>query len=309
MSLGDVTGRLTGKVAIVTGAGQTPGETVGNGKAIALLFARAGASVLCVDRDMDRAEATVSEIIAEGGKAQAFAADVSEAGDATAIANAAEEAFGPPDILINNVGIGDAGDGPAHKLTEEAFDRTLKINLKGAWLVTKAVLPGMRDRRAGAIVNISSLASLAGGFQMAYEMSKAGMNRMTQSVAMSGASRGVRCNAILPGLIDTPMAIRGIARMRGIPEDDLRKERAARVPNGLHGVRLGHGACSFVPRQRRSTLHHRCLVARRWRWQRTDWMSLTGNALAVGALSPVTKLSRLRSLFVSRHCGALAGRG
>ena len=92
-----------------------------------------------------------------------------------------------------------------------------------------------RDRRAGAIVNISSLASLAGGFQMAYEMSKAGMNRMTQSVAMSGASRGVRCNAILPGLMDTPMAIRGISKMRGIPEGDLRKERAARVPMGFMG--------------------------------------------------------------------------
>nr|WP_321510082.1 SDR family NAD(P)-dependent oxidoreductase [uncultured Hyphomonas sp.] len=235
MSLGDVTGRLSGKVAIITGAGQTPGEMVGNGKAIALLFAQAGASVLCVDQDKDRAEATVSEITRAGGKAQFFAADVSDPQGAAAIAEASEAAFGPPDILINNVGIGDAGDGPAHKLTEEAFDRTLRVNLKGAWLVTKAVLPGMRDRRAGAIVNISSLASLAGGFQMAYEMSKAGMNRMTQSVAMSGASRGVRCNAILPGLMDTPMAIRGISNMRGIPEDDLRKERAARVPMGFMG--------------------------------------------------------------------------
>lgn len=235
MSLADVTGRLTGKVAIVTGAGQTPGETVGNGKAIALLFARAGASVLCVDRDFDRAEATVAEILAEGGSAQARAADISDPDDAAAIAAAAAEAFGPPDILVNNVGIGDAGDGPPHKLTEEAFDRTLKINLKGAWLVSKAVLPGMRARGAGAIVNISSLASLAGGFQMAYEVSKAGMNRMTLSVAMSGASRGVRCNAILPGLMDTPMAIRGIAKMRGVPEDELRQERAARVPMGFMG--------------------------------------------------------------------------
>lgn len=235
MSLGDVAGRLAGKVAIVTGAGQTPGETVGNGKAIALLFARAGASVLCVDRDMDRAEATVSEIVADGGKANAFAADVSQPDEAALIAAAAEEAFGKPDILVNNVGIGDAGDGPPHKLSEEAFDRTLRINLKGAWLVTKAVLPGMRERGSGAIVNISSLASLAGGFQMAYEVSKAGMNRMTLSVAMSGASRGVRCNAVLPGLMDTPMAIRGIAKMRGIPEEDLRKERAARVPMGFMG--------------------------------------------------------------------------
>lgn len=236
MSLGDVAGRLAGKVAIVTGAGQTPGETIGNGKAIALLFARAGASVLCVDRDSDRAESTASEILAEGGRAKAIAADISKPEDADAITAAASEAFGPVDILVNNVGIGDAGDGPPHKLTEEALDRTLRINLKGAWLVTKAVMPGMLERRVGAIVNISSLASIAGGFQMAYEVSKAGMNRMTQSVAMAGASRGVRCNAITPGLMDTPMAIRGIAAMRGVSEEDLRKERAARVPMKFMGT-------------------------------------------------------------------------
>jgi NAD(P)-dependent dehydrogenase (short-subunit alcohol dehydrogenase family) len=113
MSLADVTGRLSGKVAIVTGAGQTPGETVGNGKATALLFARAGASVLCVDRDLDRAEATVADILAEGGSVKALAADVSDPDDAAAIAAAVDEAFGSPDILINNVGIGDVGDGPA----------------------------------------------------------------------------------------------------------------------------------------------------------------------------------------------------
>ena len=235
MSLADVAGRLAGKVAIVTGAGQTPGETIGNGKAIAVLFARAGASVLCVDRDMARAEATVSEIRAEVGRSQPFAADVSKPEDAAAIAKTVEQVFGPADILVNNVGIGDAGDGPPHKLTEEAYDRTLAINLKGAWLVTKAVLPGMRERATGAIVNISSLAAFAGGFQMAYEVSKAGLNRMTLSVATSNASRGVRCNAITPGLMDTPMAIRGIAAMRGIPEEDLRKERAARVPMGFMG--------------------------------------------------------------------------
>lgn len=230
MSAAPVTGRLAGKVAIVSGAGQAPGDTIGNGKAIALLFAGAGAKVLCVDRDAARGQLTVDEITAEGGQARLCIADVSNAEGATAIASACEAAFGPPDILVNNVGIGDAGDGPAHKATEEAFDRTLRINLKGAWLLTRAVMPGMLTRKSGAIVNISSLASIAGGHQLAYEVSKAGMNRMTQSAAMAGASRGVRCNAITPGLMDTPMAIGGIAKLRGIPEDDLRAERAARVP-------------------------------------------------------------------------------
>ena len=230
MSAPPVTGRLAGKVAIVSGAGQTPGDTIGNGKAIALLFARAGAKVLCVDREEARAAAPADEIKAEGGLAAPCAADISLPESASAVFEACTAAFGPPDILINNVGIGDRGDGPAHKLTEEAFDRTLRINLKGAWLLSRAVLPGMLERRSGAIVNISSLASIAGGFQLAYEVSKAGLNRMTTSIAMSGASRGVRCNAITPGLMDTPMAIRGISQKTGVPEDELRAQRAARVP-------------------------------------------------------------------------------
>ena len=235
MSAAPVAGRLAGKVAIVSGAGQAPGDTIGNGKAIARVFARAGAKVLCVDRDDARGQLTVDAITVEGGQAALCVADVSTTDGAASIAAACDAAFGPPHILVNNVGIGDAGDGPPHKMTEDAFDRTLRINLKGAWLLTRAVMPGMLARRQGAIVNISSLASIAGGFQMAYEVSKAGMNRMTLSVAMSGASRGVRCNAITPGLMDTPMAIGGIAKKRGIPEGDLRAERAARVPMGFMG--------------------------------------------------------------------------
>ena len=236
MSGAPVTGRLAGKIAIVSGAGQAPGDTIGNGKAIALLFARAGAQVLCVDRDEARGQLTVEGITAEGGAAHLCVADVASAKGAATIMATCEAAFGPPDILVNNVGIGDAGDGPAHKASEEAFDRTLRINLKSAWLLTKAVMPGMLARQRGAIVNISSLASIAGGHQMSYEISKAGMNRLTQSAAMAGASRGVRVNAVTPGLMDTPMAIGGIARMRGIPEEELRAERAARVPMRVMGT-------------------------------------------------------------------------
>ena len=137
---------------------------------------------------------------------------------------------------MNNVGIGGRGDGPPDKLTEDAFDIILNVNLKGAWLVTKAALPEMKANGGGSIVNISSLASTAGGFQMAYETSKAAMNRMTQSVAISAAKHQVRCNAITPGLMDTPMAIGGISQARGIPEEDLRVERAARVPMGHMGT-------------------------------------------------------------------------
>lgn len=224
--------RLEGKRAVVFGAGQTPGETIGNGRAISLLFAREGAQVLCVDRDRGRAQETVELIAAEGGKAQCFAANIAKAADCEAVVEAAKSQLGGLDILVNNVGIGGGGDGPAHKLTEDAFDRILSVNLKGAWLSTKAALPMLRDQGHGSIVNISSLASIAGGNQVAYEVSKAAVNRLTTSVAQGNAGKGVRCNAIAMGLMDTPMAVAGIAAASGQEQQAVRDARNARVPLG-----------------------------------------------------------------------------
>ena len=226
-----MTGRLEGKIAVVVGAGQTPGETIGNGRAMAVLFAREGASVLCVDRVVERAQETVAMIAEEGGTASALAADVVKSSDCVAIVEAAKARYDRLDILINNVGIG-GGDGPAHRLEEAAFDRILAVNLKGMWLTTKAALPVMREQGGGAIVNISSLAARAGGIQLAYEVSKAGVNRLTTSVAQSNARYGVRCNAIMMGYMDTPMAVSGIARATGKPTAEVRAERDARVPLG-----------------------------------------------------------------------------
>ena len=225
-------GRLAGKVAVVVGAGQTPGETIGNGRAIALLFAREGASVLCVDRVAERAEETAALIAAEGGAAPAFTADVTRAAEADALVKAALAAWGRIDILVNNVGIGGGGDGPAHKIDEAAFDRILSVNLKGTMLATRAALQPMREQGAGAIVNISSLASMAGGMQLAYEVSKAAVNRLTTSTAQAEAKHGIRCNAILPGLMDTPMAVAGIAAARGEDIEAVRARRNAQVPLG-----------------------------------------------------------------------------
>jgi NAD(P)-dependent dehydrogenase (short-subunit alcohol dehydrogenase family) len=221
--------RLEGKIAVVVGAGQTPGETIGNGRAMAILFAREGASVLCVDRVAERAEETVEMITGEDGMATSMAGDVVRAADCAKIMEAAKDRYGRIDILINNVGIG-GGDGPAHRLEEAAFDRILSVNLKGMWLTIKAALPVMREQGAGAIVNISSLAAVAGGPQLAYELSKAGVNRLTTSVAQSNGRYGVRCNAIMPGLIDTPMAVGGIAAERGEDQEKVRERRHAQVP-------------------------------------------------------------------------------
>ena len=226
-------GRLEGKIAVVVGAGQTPGETIGNGRAMALLFAREGASVLCVDRVAERAAETAAMVAEEGGTAAAFAADISKSGDAAKIAEEAKARFGRLDILVNNVGIG-GGDAPAHRLEEAAFDRILSVNLKGMWLTIKGALPVMREQGGGSIVNISSLAARAGGIQLAYEVSKAGVNRLTTSVAQSNARYGVRCNAIMMGYMDTPMAVSGIASASGRSIAEVRAERDARVPLGGH---------------------------------------------------------------------------
>lgn len=225
--------RVEGKIAVVVGAGQTPGETIGNGRAIARLLAREGASVLCVDRMGDRAQETAEEIAAETGEASRsswIAADVTVAADCARIVAEARARYGRLDILINNVGIGGGGDAPAHRLEEHVFDRIMSVNLKGMWLTIKAALPAMREQKGGAIVNISSLAALTGATQMAYEVSKAAVNRLTTSVAQSNARHGVRANAIMMGFMDTPMAVSGIAQATGRSTTEVRAERDARVP-------------------------------------------------------------------------------
>ena len=223
-------GRLEGKMCLIVGAGQTPGETIGNGRAIALRFAEEGASVMCIDRHLARAEETAAMVIEAGGQAFAYEADVSQPEAVKATIAAAVARLGRIDILVHNVGIGGGGDGPAHLATEAAWDRIMGVNLKAAFLVIQAVLPAMRAQNGGAIVTISSLASLAGGGQVAYEVSKAGMNRLTLSVANANAKYGVRCNAVLPGLMDTPMAVAGIAEAQGASIEAVRAARNARVP-------------------------------------------------------------------------------
>lgn len=230
-------GRLEGKIAIVVGAGQTPGETIGNGRAAALLFAREGAKVLCVDRLEERVRTTMAEIEAEGGIAAAFAADISRPEDCVSLVQAALDSWGRVDVLLNNAGIG-GGDAPAHRIEEKTWERILSVNLSGMLWTIKAVLPAMRAQQSGAIVNVSSLASIAGGNQIAYEVSKAGVNRLTTSVAQSNARHGIRCNAIAPGLMDTPMAVSGIAQASGRTTEEVRRERDARVP--LRG-KMGSG--------------------------------------------------------------------
>lgn len=221
--------RLQGKKAIVIGAGQTPGETIGNGRATAILFAREGAEVMCVDRRLPSAQDTVDMILQEGGKAFAYEADITGDAANAALVKVAREKMGRIDILHNNVGIG-GGDGQPHRLSEDVFDQIMLVNLKAMWLTCKHVIPLMREQQAGSIINISSAAAVSSGGMTAYEISKAGVNKLTQSIAMSNAKYGVRCNVIMPGLMDTPMAIEGNVRARGISRDEVRTMRDRIVP-------------------------------------------------------------------------------
>jgi NAD(P)-dependent dehydrogenase (short-subunit alcohol dehydrogenase family) len=224
--------RLKDKAAIVVGAGQTPGDTIGNGRATALLFAREGAAVMLVDCDTASARETLDLIVREGGRAMVFGADATREDDCRAMADACLRAYGSIDVLHNNVGIA-TGDADVVGIEETAWDHILSVNLKSVLLTCKHVLPSMRQRQRGSIINISSLAAVAAATDLtAYKVSKAGVNALTHSLAMANARYGIRANAIMPGLIETPMAIEGMAQRLGIPKEDLIRERNARVPLG-----------------------------------------------------------------------------
>lgn len=226
-----MTGRLADKVALVTGGGQTPGETVGNGRAISLRFAAEGARVVVVDRIGERAEDTVVAIAEAGGTAIGVTGDVTVSADCEAMVRAAVDTYGSLDVLVNNVGIG-GGDGGPVSLEEEVWDRIQSVNLKGMYLTCKHALPVMRQQGGGVIVNISSVASTCSTGMLAYKTSKAGVNALTHAVAMGNAKYGIRCNAILPGLMDTPMAVDAMANALGVERSMVAERRDAEVPLG-----------------------------------------------------------------------------
>jgi NAD(P)-dependent dehydrogenase (short-subunit alcohol dehydrogenase family) len=229
--------RLKGKVAIVVGAGSI-GPGWGNGKATAVTFAREGAAVFCVDRNAAAAEETVGIIKSEGGKAVSFTADVSRAAEVEAMVETCLKTFGRIDVLDNNVGIAEMGG--VVEVKEAEWDRVFAVNLKSAYLAMKHVIPVMVRQGGGSVINISSIASIryTGVAYVTYAASKAAMNQMTRVTAAEYAPSRVRVNAILPGLMKTPMVEHsaGLAASyaRGDIEEMWRK-RAAQVPMGIAG--------------------------------------------------------------------------
>jgi NAD(P)-dependent dehydrogenase (short-subunit alcohol dehydrogenase family) len=221
--------RLQDKVAIITGAGQSPGDTIGNGRAMAVLFAREGGLLMLVDCNDESAEETKSIIQKEGGEAIVFKADITKAEDCRKMADACVDRYGKINVLVNNVGIG-AGDAGPVKLSEEAWDTIFNVNLKSMYLTCKYVLPYMEKQESGSIINISSAAAVCAAGMLAYKTSKAGVNALTHMIAMKYAKKGIRVNAIMPGLLNTPMAIEGISKATGMDKEELIKRRNNAVP-------------------------------------------------------------------------------
>ena len=223
--------RLKDKIAIVVGAGQSPGEGMGNGRATVLRFVQEGATVMAVDRDLASAEETAAMARQHGGTCVAFEADVTKEAMLAAMVASARKQFGRIDILHYNVGLSIAGgDAPPTEITEAAFDRITAINLRGCVMAVKHVLPVMRAQNSGVILTISSLAAYEVYPYVTYKATKAAMIAFTQQVAIQNASYGIRANCILPGLMDTPMAVDTRARATGKPRAEVAAARDAKVP-------------------------------------------------------------------------------
>ena len=222
--------RVKDRAAIIFGGGQTPGETIGNGRATAILLAREGARLMVVDRDLGAAEETAAIIRGEGGQAVAFAAQITEESQVRDAIAACLSTFGRIDILHNNVGASLAlGDASATDLTVEAFDQIVAVNLRGMWLACKHAIPVMREQRSGSIVNISSMAVRSAYPYIGYKTTKAGVISLTENIASANARYGIRANVILPGLMNTPLAIAPRAAA-GTPREEVVAGRDRQVP-------------------------------------------------------------------------------
>jgi NAD(P)-dependent dehydrogenase (short-subunit alcohol dehydrogenase family) len=184
---------------------------------------------MLVDRDESSARETQALLAAEGFEAEVVAADAREEADCQRMVEETQRSFGRIDLLHYNVGIG-SGDRELSKLAIESWDLILDVNLRGFYLATKHTLPVMREQESGVILGVSSVAAVAATPLMAYKASKAGMNALVQSLAVFNGRYGIRVNAIMPGLMDTPMAIEPQATLRKVSREQVREERDQAVP-------------------------------------------------------------------------------
>jgi NAD(P)-dependent dehydrogenase (short-subunit alcohol dehydrogenase family) len=219
---------LHDRVAVVVGAGQTPGLNIGNGRATALVLARAGARVVAADRDLASAEETVKIIESEGGEAVAAHVDITSEEQIAAMVGETVDRWGRIDVLHNNVGVA-TQDAAVTEIGAEALSRLISINLVGMVLTCKHVVPVMRRQGSGAITNVASVAVIIDYPHVGYKVSKAGVVSLTEHLAIRHADAGIRANAILPGLMETPMAVEYFVG-QGISREEILADRARRTP-------------------------------------------------------------------------------
>ena len=227
-------GRLQDKIAIVFGAGSV-GPGWGNGKATATLFAREGAHVVCVDFNPEAAKETVEIIRGEGGAASAAICDVTRSEQVKLVVDEIAARHGRVDVLHNNVGYATMG-GPV-ELSEDEWHKTIDLNITGCFITCKHVLPHMLARGSGAIVNVSSVAAIrwTGYPYAAYYAAKAAVNNFTMGLALQYAKNGIRANAVMPGLMNTPLIHQQISGQYKNAEDMVRA-RDASCPMGRMGT-------------------------------------------------------------------------
>ena len=219
-------GRLDGKVCVITGAGS------GIGRASALLFAAEGARVVAADIDLDAAKETVAEIRRSGAEASADQVDVTDEDETRALAGAVAKREGRIDVLFNNAGI--AGVGDVVETDPELFDRVMRVNVRGVYLMSRAVVPHMIERKAGAIINMSScIAEIGLARRVSYAASKGAVLSMTRSMQVDLAPFGIRVNALLPGTILTPFVERYLKESYADPEDGMASIRKRQLSNDL----------------------------------------------------------------------------
>jgi NAD(P)-dependent dehydrogenase (short-subunit alcohol dehydrogenase family) len=227
--------RLKGKVAIITGAGQRQGENIGNGRAAAVLFAREGATLVLANRSTGSLEETRELLRKEGLDAECVVADISKEDHCAMLVKTVISKFGRIDILHNTVGV--AGpDGDTAKIERSAWDNTFDVNLNGAMQISKHTLPIMRSQKSGSITHVSSVAAIASYPLIAYKTSKAALHEFVRWLAFENAPHNIRCNVLMLGFIDTPMAIEGYHEATGTPRETIRKQRDVTVPMGRMGT-------------------------------------------------------------------------
>ncbi len=229
-----MSGRVEGRVAIVTGAGSVT-KGIGNGRAAATLYAREGARVLLVDKDPQAARETEALIVAEGGTCATVQADVSQVEECRRVVDTCVRAYGRIDILHNNVGIEIPGG--LAETTVHSWETTMAVNLKSVFLMCKYAIAHMERQRRGAVINISSINAIRTlpALSLPYGVSKAGIIALTREIAVEYAAKGIRVNAILPGMLDTPFATASLSEAYGGDVDRMRQRRNALCPTGKQG--------------------------------------------------------------------------